>query len=450
MVIDRNTGSKASLRRRVAAVPLVADHERVNDHPVAAEPILRCRECGEPAPGHGPQYCSWCFGPVEVVLPEVPGAPGESKAAIAAGPSSLARYRPLLPSELVLDDRAPGWTPLVAAPELGRAVGVPDLWIKDETANPTGSFKDRVVELAMARGVQAGACGVACTSTGNLARATAAAAARRGLPALIIVPEGLDDGSVLALGALGATVVAVRGGYDAASRLGAEAAADLDQWAWVNVTLRPWYELGARTMGWEMAEQLGWRLPDRVVVPVASGALARALHESMTHLVATGLAEGTSPRLTAMQAAGCAPVAAAFAEGSTMVRPIARPDTVAPSLAMGDPPDGPAVVAAARATEGVVNAVDEDRILAACELVEETTGVAVEPAGGVVVAGLADLAAGGTVEPDERVVAVLTGGPRRAEPTAPGSEVVPRVGLADTIDASVDALTDLLAQHHLT
>lgn len=428
----------------------MVDHERVSDRPVAAKPTLRCRECRELAPGHGPQYCSWCFGPVEVVLPEVPGAPGESKTAIAAGPSSLARYRPLLPSELALDDRAPGWTPLVAAPELGRAVGVPDLWIKDETANPTGSFKDRVVELAVARGVQAGASGVACTSTGNLARAAAAAAARRGLSSLVLVPEGLDEGSVTELAALGALVVAVRGGYDATSRLGAEAAADLDRWAWVNVTLRPWYELGARTTGWEIAEQLGWRLPDRVAVPVASGALARALHESMTHLVETGLAEGVSPRLTAMQPAGCAPVAAAFAEGSTMVRPIARPDTVAPSLAMGDPPDGPAVVAAARTTGGVVHTVDEDRILAACALVEETTGVAVEPAGGVVVAGLVDLATAGSVQPGEQVVAVLTGSSHGDSSAVPGIGVVPRVGLAGTIDASVDALTDLLAQHHPT
>ncbi|MDZ7679376.1 MAG: threonine synthase [Acidimicrobiales bacterium] len=417
-----------------------------------SEPRLRCRECGAEASATGPQYCDRCFGPVEVVLAD-PGRPsGEVSALIEAGPASLARYGALLPRGLDLGGVSAGWTPLVRAPDLGRAIGLDDLWIKDETANPTGSFKDRVVEVAVARGAATGSRAVACSSTGNLARATAAAASRRGMAAIVLVPEHLDDSTIAELASLGATVVAVRGGYDAASRLAAEAAGDLDRWAWVNVTLRPWYELGARTTGWEIVEQSGWRMPDRVAAPVASGALARALHESMAHLAQSGLVSGVPPRLTALQPAGCAPVARAFASGADVVTPLAHPETVAASLAMGDPPDGHAVLAAARSTGGSVQAVDEDAILDAAELVRSTTGVAVEPAGGVVIAGLAALVAAGTVNRDEMVVAVLSGAAppsRSVDSTGASAEVVPGRGLAGTIDASVAALTEVLPDHLL-
>lgn len=316
-------------------------------------------------------------------------------------------------------------------------MGLAELWIKDETANPTGSFKDRVVEAAVARAAAMGTSVLACTSTGNLARAVAAAAARRGMTAVVLVPDDLDPVLESTLVDLGALVVGVAGGYDAASRLGADAAADLDHWGWVNVTLRPWYELGARTVGWEIAEQLGWRLPQRVVAPMASGALVRALHESMQHLAELDLVAGAAPRLTAVQPAGCAPVAAAFADGSEYVRPVRHPQTAAESLAMGDPPDGQAVLDVARATGGAVIGVPEDQIMVGVELVEKTEGLAVEPAGGVVVSGLAGMVADGTIGGHESVVAVLTG-------AAPDHRLVPGPGRAGTIEPSVSALTELL------
>jgi threonine synthase len=411
------------------------------------EPMLRCRECGADAPAAGPQYCGWCFGPVEVLLPDPAIEPAALRAVVSAGPPSLGRYRPLLPAGLDLNDSRAGWTPLVGAPELGSEIGIPNLWIKDETANPTGSFKDRVVETAVARATAIGLTVVACSSTGNLARATAAAADRRGLASVLLVPDDLDPAAVAELVSLGAVVVLVRGGYDAASRLAADAASDLDRWAWVNVGLRPWYELGARTVGWEIVEQFDWQVPDRVAVPIASGALARATHDAIGHLLAHGVSSGEPPRLTALQPAGCAPVALAFDSGAARVRPIAHPDTVAESLAMGDPPDGDAVLAAARATDGAVGAAAEDAIGRACELVLATTGIAVEPAGGVVVAGLADLARSGAIDPAERVVAVLTGTTR--DPATRAGVAEPKAGMPSgsvvgSIDASVGALRDVV------
>jgi threonine synthase len=436
-------GNRMGLQLPATAAP--ADDEDVTTvH--EGEAAMRCRECGEAAPADGPQYCGWCFGPVEVVVPPV-ADPIEARRVVASGPSSIARYAPLLGAGLDLAAGESGRTPLRRASALGTELGLDDLWLKDETANPTGSFKDRVVEVAAARAVALGQRVLACSSTGNLARAVAAVAARRGLANVVLVPEGLPDPEVRALAALGAHVVAVRGGYDAASRLAADAAADLEHWGWVNVTLRPWYELGGRTLGFEVAEQLGWSLPDRVVVPMASGALARALHDAAGFLVAEGLVDGVVPRLTVVQPAGCAGVAAAFESGAEDPVVVREPHTVASSLAMGDPPDGRAVLAAARVTGGVVRAVDEAAVAPAVERLRRTEAVDVEPAGGVVVAALAELAAEGVIAPGERVVAVLTGGPPRSgtsEVAGVGGGLVPGQGLAGTIEPSVSALTELL------
>lgn len=407
-----------------------------------AGPELRCRECGTPAPADGPQYCDRCFGPVEVLLPAVDD-PAAVRAAIGKGRSSIGRYLPLLPPGVSTTHLDAGWTPLFAAPVLGDALGVGDLWLKDETRNPTGSFKDRVVDLALARGAHVGATVAACTSTGNLARATAAGAARRGMTCVVLVPDGLDAASIDALVALGAQVVSVRGGYDAASRLGADAASDLTDWAWVNVGLRPWYELGARTLAWEIAEQSGWTLPDHVVAPMASGALARALHDGFSHLVEQGIVEGPLPRLTTAEPAGCAPAALAFAAGEgTPVRPV-RPDTVAESLAMGDPPDADAVIAAARATGGEVVAVPEADIGPAAELVAHAAEVDTEAAGGVVAAALADMVARGRIGSRDRVVAVITGAAHPPEVV----RVVSASGGTATIDPAIGALVAALPTH---
>lgn len=405
---------------------------------------MRCRSCGKDASATGPQYCEWCFGPVEVVLSTELGDRDTVRDRIGGGPPSVARYEALLPRGLELWGGAVGWTPLRDATALAAELGLGGVWLKDETVNPTGSFKDRVVEVAVARARRQGLGVFACSSTGNLARATAGAAARRDLPSVILVPEGLPPAETRDLARRGAFVVAVRGGYDAASRLAADAAADLDHWAWINVTLRPWYELGGRTLGFEIAEQLKWQLPDRVVVPMASGALARAIHDAAVHLIDCGLVDGSPPRLTVVQPAGCAGVAEAFAAGADEPVVVREPRTAAPSLAMGDPPDGAAVIAAARATGGLVHAVDERAIAGWVERLGRREGVFVEPAGGVALAGLAELAASGVVGRDERVVVVLTGAPPRIWSPGSAGGVVPGEGLAGTIDPSVSALTELL------
>lgn len=436
MVTDRPTTSKARTGRAVW------DDGRVS--PTEPEPMLRCRACSTPAPADGPQYCALCFGPVEVVLPDVADG-GEVRARVASGPPTMARYAPLLPPGLRIGEVSAGWTPLRPAPGLGEALGLADLWVKDETANPTGSFKDRVVDLALARAAAVGSTVAACTSTGNLARALAVGAARRGMEAVVLVPDVLAPVEVERLVSLGAHVVAVRGGYDAASRLGADVASDLDGWAWVNVGLRPWYEIGARTSAWEIAEQLGWTAPAAVVAPMASGALARALHEGFAHLAAQGLlaADAALPALHAVEPAGCAPAAAAFAAGpGTPVRPV-RPDTRVESLAMGDPPDADAVIDAARGTGGSVTAVDEADVPLAVERLHATEGLAGEPAVGVVVAALGELATRHRLGPDERIVAVVTGA---SDPRVPAGLVLPR-GTTATIDPTIGAVLAALPSH---
>ncbi|QGG96459.1 pyridoxal-phosphate dependent enzyme [Actinomarinicola tropica] len=407
--------------------------------PAQDDAVLRCRECGHPAPADGPQYCDRCFGPVEVVLSTPPGPGVELRGAVDAGPTTVARWAPLLPGGLDLVGAAAGGTPLRSAPGLAADLGVAEVWLKDETANPTGSFKDRVVDVAIARGVATGRRVVACSSTGNLARAVAAGAARRGLAAVVLVPAALEADRVDLLVRLGAHVVRVDGGYDDASRAAAEAASELHHWSWVNVNLRPWYELGARTTGWEVVRQLGWMCPDRIVAPMASGALARALHDGVAHLLDLGLVDGPPPRLTVAQPAGCAPVAAAFDAGATVVRPV-RPGTAVASLAMGDPPDGDAVLAAARATGGAVVAVDEDAVGPATARLHARGGLSAELAGGVVLAGLEALAARGELQRHERVVAVVTG----AAAWAPPAELVSPAGANCTIEPSVGALIEAL------
>ncbi|HSL59012.1 MAG TPA: pyridoxal-phosphate dependent enzyme [Acidimicrobiales bacterium] len=402
-------------------------------------PALRCRACGRSAPVDGPQWCEWCFAGVEVVLDPAtwPAAPPPP-----THPATIRRWAPLLPG-VDLDAATSGGVPIRPAPALGAALGLDDLWLHDETASPTGSFKDRVVDTALGRATRVGRRVAAATSTGTLARALAVGAARRDLAAVVLVPDHIDPGVAAHLAGLGAVVVPVRGGYDGANRLGAEAAMELIDWGWVNVGLRPWYELGAVTAGLDLVAALGWRWPDRVVVPVASGALALAVHRAASATVDAGWAPGPRPRLTPAQPAGCAPLAAAWAAGSLDVAPV-RPATVAASLAMGDPPDGPDVLVAVRATGGAVGVADEDQIAGAAALVAEHEGIAVEPAGGVAVAALASLRASGAVDPGERVVVVLTGGAAGPAAAVPSVEVAPGRVLG-TITPSVDDLRAAVA-----
>jgi threonine synthase len=402
---------------------------------------LRCRSCGLVDPVGEVQYCRACFGPLDLEVDwSATGAPGTVQDAISTGETTLWRYGALLPAHGVV--RA-GWTPLVPAPRLGETLGVRRLWLKDETRNPTGSFKDRLVALALARAMSSGAPVVATASTGNLARAVVAAATSAGIDAVVLVPAGeWHPWTAAGHGGDGPDVIelAVEGGYDAVNRLATEAAMRWESWAWVNVSLRPWYLEGAATLAYETAEQLGWRLPRHVVAPVASGGTLLRMHRAFHDLRDAGLAAGAPPAVSAAQPAGCAPMATAFARGAPDIVPL-RPrdiETVAPSLAMGDPPDGPDLLAAVRSSGGAVVAVPEHEVAPATGLLAATESIDVEPAGGVAVAALERLVVDGVVDADDEVVLYLTGGP------APG---MPRGSLGVRIEPSLEALSAALPEH---
>ena len=372
------------------------------------EQQLRCRECGAMYAA-GPRYvCEQCLGPLEVVYDYAALARQPLRQMIEAGVPSMWRYEPLLPVRRVPEiDLEPGYTPLLPAGRLGRALGLRRLFIKNDSVNPTWSFKDRVVGVAMSAARSFGYDVVACASTGNLANAVAAHAGRAGMRACVFIPKGLERGKVLATAAYGATLVEVDGTYDDVNRLCAEIA-DEHRWAFVNVNVRPYYSEGGKTLGFEVAEQLGWRAPDHVVVPIASGSLLVKIHKGLTELQAVGLLESVPTHVHGAQAAGCAPVATAFAEGSTEIRPV-KPNTIARSLAIGTPADGRYVLRVARQTGGAVVAVTDEEIVAGILVLAETEGIFTETAGGVTIAALRALAARGAFGEDDIVVAYITG-----------------------------------------
>jgi threonine synthase len=370
---------------------------------------LKCKECGSTYPLEARYVCERCFGPLEVAYVPARSTPEELKRRIQAGPHSLWRYADLLPLDGAPRSALPaGWTPLVRADRLAERLGLGELWIKNETANPTHSFKDRVVTVALARALQLGFDTLACASTGNLANAVAAHAAAAGVPAHVFIPADLEPEKILATGAYGAHVVAVHGNYDAVNRLCTEVSAEHPSWAFANVNMRPYYSEGSKTLAFETVEQLGWELPDRVVGPIASGSQFTKIARGFEELVAAGLATGELPVMNGAQAAGCSPVAQAFAAGADLCRPV-KPDTIAKSLAIGDPADGPYAIELARRTGGSIDAVGDDEIRAGIRLLAETTGIFTETAGGVTIAVLAELARRGEIDAGERVVAYVTG-----------------------------------------
>ncbi|HXV96375.1 MAG TPA: threonine synthase, partial [Gaiellaceae bacterium] len=304
---------------------------------------LRCRNCATELGLEGLGACPRCFAPLEPIYDPGELARTATREHIAAGPPSIWRYAPLLPVAPPAEARlAPGLTPLVRAPRLAEAVGVSELWLKLDTANPTHSFKDRVVAVACAKAQELGLTTLACSSTGNLANAVAARAAAEGLEAAVFCPADLEPEKLVATAVYGATLYAVDGSYDDCSRLTVELSFELGSWAFVNVGLRTYYAEGSKTLAYEIAEQLGWRTPSAVVVPIASGALFSRVHRGFGELLDLGLAEGGRPRLIGGQAEGCSPVAKAFAEEQRVV-PV-RPATGARSLAIGSPADGDAAV----------------------------------------------------------------------------------------------------------
>ncbi|TMJ94489.1 MAG: threonine synthase [Actinobacteria bacterium] len=368
---------------------------------------LRCRNCEAEQEPVAVGACPRCFGPLEPVYDRERQRRELSHARIAAGPPSIWRYAPLLPVEPPDEQRlAPGMTPLVPAARLAEAVGVGELWLKLDTANPTHSFKDRVVAVATAKALELGHTTIACSSTGNLANAVAARAAAEGIDAAIFCPSDLEPQKLLATAVYGATIYAVRGTYDDCSRLTVELSFELD-WAFVNVGLRSYYAEGSKTLAYEIAEQLGWRLPDAVVAPIASGALFARIGIGFGELLELGLVDGRAPRLFGGQAEGCSPVAAAFAE-RRRVSPV-RPATLARSLAIGSPADGDFAVETARSSAGSIDAIPEEEIGPNMALLAATAGVFGETAAGVTLGALRAAVERGDLGADDRVVLLVTG-----------------------------------------
>jgi threonine synthase len=369
---------------------------------------LQCKECRETYPLDARYVCERCFGPLEVAYAYDGLDPEETRRRIQAGPQSLWRYVDFLPFERAPAPGLPvGLTPLQRAPRLSERLGLGEVWIKNDTANPTHSFKDRVVAVALAKARELGYRVVACASTGNLANAVAAHAAAAGLESFVFIPADLEQQKVLATGVYGTHLVAVRGTYDDVNRLCTELSGERE-WAFVNVNVRPYYAEGSKTIAYEIAEQLAFELPDRVVAPIASGSLFTKIARGFEEWLEIGLVEGDLPVFNGAQAAGCSPVAQAYEAGHEVCRPV-RPDTIAKSLAIGNPADGPYALGLARRSGGAVDSVTDEEIRAGIRLLAETTGIFTETAGGVTAAVLTKLAERGDIGSDERVVVAITG-----------------------------------------
>ncbi len=370
---------------------------------------LRCKECKTEYGLDARFVCERCFGPLEVAYTPLDGAdPAELRRRIEAGPQSLWRYADFLPvAGEASGTLKAGFTPLQRADRLAEELGLEEVWIKNDAANPTHSFKDRVVSIALARARELGFETLACASTGNLANAVAAHAAAAGLQSYVFIPSDLEEQKILATGVYGTNLVAVNGTYDDVNRLCTELSAE-HEWAFVNINMRPYYAEGSKTLAFETAEQLGFSLPDRVVCPIASGSLFTKVARGFEEWLEIGLLDGRLPAFNGAQAAGCSPVASAFANGADFCRPV-RPDTIAKSLAIGNPADGPYALDLARRSGGAIDSVSDDEIREGIRLLARTTGIFTETAGGVTVSVLTKLAARGDIDPEERVVVYITG-----------------------------------------
>ena len=371
---------------------------------------LRCRECGTPADTAAVFVCPKCFGPLEATydLDRLRGT--LTREVLDGRDPSIWRYAELLPLDhLPVGGLSVGPSPLTPAPRLAARLGLDSLWVKDDSRNPTLSFKDRVVGVAAARAVEFGFHTLACASTGNLAGAVAGAAAAWGLRAVVLVPADLEPAKISQAEALGATVVRVDGPYDDVNRLCLELTDELDGWAVVNVNLRPYYVEGSKTLAYEIAQQRAWRTPDVVVAPLASGSLYTKLHKGFGELATLGLTDGPAPRYIGGQASGCGPIATAFAEGADVVRPVRVPATIVRSLAIGSPADGARALEVARLSGGGIFGVDDSDTVAAIRSLAETQGILTETAGGVSLGALQRAIAAGSVRREDEVVLVITG-----------------------------------------
>ena len=387
---------------------------------LGAAQSLKCRECGTRTPLDASYACIECFGPLEVDY----DLAVVTREQVEAGPPSMWRYEALLPVAPGASDRPglnPGWTKLVRAHNLARELGARRVWVKDDSGNPTHSFKDRVVAVALENARRLGFRVISCASTGNLANAVAAAGARAGLESVVFVPSNLEAGKIVTTAVYGGTLVAIEGTYDDVNRLCTEVASQRE-WGFVNVNLRPYYAEGSKTVGFEIAEQLGWRLPDAIVAPVASGSLLTKVDKAFGEFTRLGLVDEHPVRMFGAQATGCSPVAQAFRAGHDIVRPV-KPDTIAKSLAIGNPADGPYALDVVRRSNGAIADVSDAEIVEGIRLLARTEGIFAETAGGVVVATYRRLLAEGFIDPAAEVVLLNTGdGLKTLDAVAPASQ----------------------------
>ncbi len=368
---------------------------------------LSCRECGHKV-DLGPFYaCPECFGPLEIAY----DFPQVTREEIEAGPRNIWRYKALLPVPADIEsspNTEPGFTRLLDAKNLAAELGVAKIWVKDDSTNPTNSFKDRVVACALSAARELGATTFACPSTGNLANAVAAAGARAGIKTVVFIPSNLEQPKQVNSAIFTENLVAVDGNYDDVNKLASEIAGEEEGWAFVNVNVRPYYAEGSKTLGYEIAEQLGWRLPDQVVIPVASGSQLTKVDKAFQELIKLGLVEDKAYRIFGAQAEGCGPVATAYKAGTDAIRPV-KPDTIAKSLAIGNPADGIYVLDIARRTGGAVEEVTDEEIRAGIVLLARTEGIFTETAGGTTLAVTKKLVETGQLDPTLETVVINTG-----------------------------------------
>ncbi|MGZ4269268.1 MAG: threonine synthase [Solirubrobacteraceae bacterium] len=372
---------------------------------------LTCRECGTDYGLEAKYVCERCFGPLEVGYEHDIADVEHVRRRIQGGPQNLWRYHDFLPLEgpqpRTRTGLPAGCTPLIRADRLADRLGLREVWVKNDAANPTHSFKDRVVSVATHRARELGYEVLACASTGNLANSVAAHGAALGMESYVFIPSDLEEQKVLATGVYGTNLVKVRGNYDDVNRLCTELSGERE-WAFVNVNMRPYYAEGSKTLAYEVIEQLGWEVPDRVVAPIASGSLYTKIGKGFQEWLDLGLVTGEAPAMNGAQALGCSPVATAYEAGTDVCRPV-KPDTIAKSLAIGNPADGPYAIELARKSGGGIDAVTDDEIREGIRLLAETTGIFTETAGGTTTAVLKKLADRGDIGPDERVALIITG-----------------------------------------
>lgn len=382
-----------------------------SNHPLTAATFtgLKCKECGSEYEAKALHVCEFCFGPLEVAYDYSALSRVVTRQSIEAGPNSIWRYRPFLPVTTDTPiDVGTGMTPLLQANRLARRLGLKRLFIKNDAVNmPTLSFKDRVVSVALTRAKELGFTTVSCASTGNLANSTAAIAAHAGLDCCVFIPSDLEAGKVLGTLIYGPTVMAVHGNYDQVNRLCSEVA-NTHGWGFVNINLRPYYSEGSKTLGYEVAEQLGWQLPDHIVAPLASGSLFTKIYKGFQEFIKLGLVEDKAVRFSGAQAEGCSPIAQAFREERDFITPV-KPSTIAKSIAIGNPADGVYALDIARKTNGNIESVTDQEVVEGIKLLAETEGIFTETAGGTTVATLKKLVEAGKIDPEETTVVYITG-----------------------------------------